>query len=102
MSSNGLDTREPLTDMEDLPHGERASLPSTHAVNLDEPLGIVERKRLQKKGVHEAEDRRVGADGKRQREYHRSGNARLVPELSKGHPEAVAEEIVGHIESVRF
>ena len=64
--------------------GRRAMIRSGPArgvmADAHQPLGLIERQGLQQHAVHDAEDRRRGADAERQRQNGRRGKRRLLPE----------------------
>jgi len=49
-------------------------------VDLDEARGLPDRQRMQKDGVDNREDRRVGADAQRQRDHRYQGEAGALPQ----------------------
>src|SRR6266480_488025 len=73
--------------------------------------GIFIRKRLQEYGVNDRENRAVGADGERQRQYGDNREARILPQpasseahvpparLQKGFPAGSADDFLGNFET---
>ena len=66
----------------------------------DQPLGLVERQRLQQHAVDHAEDRGGGADAERQRQDGRGREGGLLPERARGVAQVlpeIAQQVSGWI-----
>jgi hypothetical protein len=88
-----LEARNLLADVEDLAHRQLAGLAAAQRVDLDELVGVLERKRPDQQRVHEAEDRGVGADRERERGDDGRGDPRLPAHLPQRVTNVPAESL---------